>query len=521
MIVRQKTCLFVPCENLILIKESAIKQNILIYRELGIDSRQEHVVFMREDCHVCISEGFEALTRIRVSSNGKSVVATLNVLHSDILKKGEIGLSERASRFLGIRQGDVLRVSHLAPFDSMSHVRAKIYGKKLGKTEIKDVIEDIVEGNYSVAQLASFVTACAGNRLDIDEITNLTTAMIDAGDRLQWNGGVVVDKHCIGGLPGNRTTPVVVSIITSFGLKMPKTSSRAITSPAGTADTMEVITNINLTTDRMREVVQTCGGVIAWGGASNLSPADDMLIRVEKAIDVDSEGQMIASVLSKKVAAGSTHVVIDFPVGETAKLRSKEAALHLKKQMEEVAKRIGIKIRIVLTDGSQPVGQGIGPALEAMDVLAVLRNDKKAPLDLKDRSILLAGEILELSGKVDKGGGVATATAILESGDAYSKFHQICLAQGRFSEPVYADYKKDIISDRSGIVSAIDNRRLGRIAKLAGAPGNPSSGVKFHSPLGKKVAAGDVLFTVYAESSGELEYALEYLELNPGIITIN
>jgi len=494
--------------------------NSLKFKRLGIHSQQEHYAYMREDCHVCISEGFEALTRVRITNGKKSIVASLNVLRTEILETGEISLSENAIQALGVREGETITASHLHPINSLSYVRSKIYGNTLSGVELKEIVQDIVKGNYSNIHLSAFITACAGNRLSTKEIISLTEAMIASGQRISWSEAMVVDKHCIGGLPGNRTTPIVVSIVTAFGLTMPKTSSRAITSPAGTADTMEVMTDVNLSMEQIKKVVEKEGGCIVWGGTAKLSPADDMLIKIEKALDIDSEGQLIASVLSKKVAAGSNHAIIDMPVGETAKLRSIAAANELKIEMEKVAHAIGLKLKVVITDGSQPVGRGIGPALEARDILAVLRNQTNAPADLKERALLLAGEILELSGKVELGDGNDKARELLESGKACDKFIAICKAQGRFDEPRLAKYQHDIKAERTGIIVKVDNRKIAKIAKLAGAPNNKSAGLDYLTPVGTRVEKDQTLYVIHAESKGELEYSLEYYHTQQDILTI-
>lgn len=494
--------------------------NRLFFKRLGIHTQHEHIAYMREDCEVCISEGFEALTRIRITNGTKSIVASLNVIRTDILSPEEISLSESAIHALGIKEGNYVTVSHMNPIISLSHVRSKIYGNDLTAIKLKEIVRDIVSGNYSNVYLSAFITACAGNRMKTVEIISLTEAMIATGERIRWKNNLVVDKHCIGGLPGNRTTPIIVSIVTAFGLIMPKTSSRAITSPAGTADTMEVMTMVNLTMAQIKKVVEKEGGCIAWGNTAKLSPADDILIRVEKALDIDSEGQLIASVLSKKVAAGSNHIIIDVPIGETAKVRSIESANKLKVEMEKVAHAIGIKLKIVITDGSQPVGRGIGPALEARDILSVLRNEAKAPVDLKERAILLAGELLELSGKVELDTGNQKAREILESGEAYRKFMAICLAQGKFTEPKLAMYKHEIKAETAGTIIKVDNRRLAKIAKLAGAPSDKEAGIDFLAPIGSEVKKGQTLYIIYAESSGELDYALEYYNSQTDILTI-
>lgn len=496
------------------------KSNKLVFKRLGINTQHEHFAYMRDDCHVCVSEGFEALTRIRIMNGSRSIVASLNVVSSEILKPGEISLSESARQSLGIKEGDKITVSHLHPITSLSYVRSKIFGNELSKEDLNEIVGDIIDGNYSNIHLSAFITACAGDRMSTEEVIGLTEAMIACGDRIHWKKEMVVDKHCIGGLPGNRTTPIIVPIVTCFGLIMPKTSSRAITSPAGTADTMEVMTPVTLTKEQINNVVEKEGGCMSWGGTAKLSPADDILIRVERALDIDSEGQLIASVLSKKVAAGSNHVIIDMPVGETAKLRSIDAANKLKIEMEKVAHDIGLKLKVAITDGTQPVGRGIGPALEARDVLSVLRNEPDAPQDLKERALLLAGELLELSGKVEPGDGHEKALETLGSGEAYKKFIDICMAQGGFTEPKVDGYHYEVKATKGGVVTTVDNRKLAKIAKLAGAPEDKAAGVDFLAPIGKEVKKGDVLYIVHAESKGELAYALEFYKTQSNIITI-
>ena len=489
-------------------------------KDLGIDTYRENIIFIRADSHVCKSEGFTALTRIVVHKNGNEIIATLNVVHSDVLKNGQAALSAEAMKRLAVKDGDTITISHLQPIESLGKVRAKIYKQELDENAFNEIIKDVVAGHYSNIEIAAFVTACAGNNLSVNEITSLTKAMIATGNKIQWSNKMILDKHSVGGLPGNRTTPIVVSIIAAAGLTIPKTSSRAITSPAGTADTMETMTTVNLTIEEIKKVIEKEGGCFAWGGAVKLSPADDLLIAVEKSLDIDSEGQMVASVLSKKAAAGSTHIVIDIPVGPTAKVRSQEEALRLQYYFKAVSEVLGFQIEAIISDGSQPVGRGIGPSLEAMDVLSVLRNEATAPADLRERAITLSAALLKMSGKYPTGSESSVAKDILKNGDAYKKFMAICRAQGGFKEPTFANYKHDVFAIVEGTVKSVDNRKLARIAKLAGAPKSSSAGVIYFAPLEKKINKGDLLFSIYAESQGELEYAKEYLNTINGLIEI-
>ena len=479
-------------------------------RRMGIDTYQEPVLYMHRDCHVCHSEGFEAQSRVELRLNGTTIIATLNVVTTDILAPDEAGLSEAAWRLLKAQPGAQVSLHHPVPLESLSHVRAKVYGRRLGQDAINTVIADVAAGRYSDLQLAAFVTACAGDHLDLQETIALTRAMVQVGERMTWGGGAVMDKHCVGGLPGNRTTMIIVPIIAACGLRMPKTSSRAITSPAGTADAMETLAPVDLDVAQIRRVVNSTGGCIVWGGAVRLSPADDILIRVERPLDLDSQGQLVASVLSKKAAAGATHVLIDMPVGLTAKVRSAHAAAQLGHQLEQVGQALGLQVRVVQTDGVAPVGRGIGPALEARDVLAVLRQEPGAPGDLALRALQLAGQLLEFGGAAAMGAGLAQARAVLEDGRAWQKFQSICEAQGGLRTPPVAAHRQSVLSRHGGTVIAIDNRRLARIAKLAGAPSAACAGIDMQVQLGAVVERGQPLFTLHAATPGELAYALEY-----------
>jgi thymidine phosphorylase len=499
---------------------AAQNHQALKLRRLGIDTYTDPVLFMNRDCHIFRSEGFEARARVEVTLGSRNVIATLHVVSGELLAVDEAGLSEFAWRALGASEGARVRVSHPEPVESVSRLRAKVYGKRLDAADMQAIMRDVAAGRYSDLQLAAFVTATAADRLDEAETIALTHAMLDVGERIRWNFPLVADKHSVGGLPGNRTTPLVVAMVAACGVPIPKTSSRAITSPAGTADTMEVLAPVDLDVPAMRKVVEKEGGCIVWGGAVRLSPADDVLIRVERPLNFDSDGQLVASVLSKKAAAGATHVVIDMPVGPTAKVRSPQAAEVLASRLRAAAGPLGLTLRIEQTDGSQPVGRGIGPALEARDVLAVLQGRDDAPDDLRERALRLAGAVLELAGAAPDGHGSAAARLVLEEGRAWRKFQAICEAQGGLREPPRSSASHVVEAAGPATVAGFDNRRLARVAKLAGAPSDKAAGLDLHVRVGDRVERGQPLFTVHAQARGELAYALEYLARQEGVVML-
>ncbi|MDP3853332.1 thymidine phosphorylase family protein [Phenylobacterium sp.] len=500
--------------------EAVISPPTVRARRLGLFTQHDAIVLMREDCHVCRSEGLAARAQVLLAAGGREVLATLYQVGRDLLDQDQAGLSEAAWARLGVEEGAPITVRHAPPLASMSSVRRRIHGHRLDPLSLAAIVADVAAGRYTDVHLAAFLTACSALPLDTAETIALTGAMVEVGDRLAWDAPIVVDKHSVGGLPGNRTTPIVVAIVASYGLLMPKTSSRAITSPAGTADTMETLAPVDLNVANMRRVVEQEGACLVWGGSIRLSPADDVLIRVERVLDIDTEGQLIASVLSKKIAAGSTHVVVDIPVGPTAKVRSDDAGSELASRLAEVATAFGISLRCLVTDGAQPVGRGIGPALEARDVLAVLQNKPEAPSDLRRRACALAGAALELGGAANPGEGLRLAETALADGRAWSKFQRICEAQGGMRSPPTAALARPITAPSAGRIMQINNRTVARLAKLAGAPDDKAAGVDLHVRLGDEVARGQPLVSVHAETPGELDYALDYAAANPEMIEL-
>ena len=494
--------------------------NTVLLKRMGIDTHEEPIIYMQADCHVCRSEGFSAHSRVTVTTERASIIATLNVVRDSFVLPTEAGLSEAAWQLLEATPGQIACLSHPSPVESLGAVRAKIFGHAFQDEQLLRILQDMEAGRYTDIDLSAFLTACAAAGMSLDEIVGLTRGMVQVGQRVTWDHAVVADKHGVGGLPGNRTTPIVVSIVAAAGVCIPKTSSRAITSPAGTADAMETLTRVDLDLQAMRRVVEREGGCVVWGGAIDLSPVDDLLIRVERALDLDSDAQVVASVLSKKVAAGSTHVVIDIPVGPTAKIRTTDAAQTLARLLERVGHDVGLVVRPVVTDGSQPIGRGIGPALEARDVVAVVRGDRDAPADLTERAILLAGELLELAGACVTGQGALRARALLADGRAWRKLQAICEAQGGMRTPRTSTQQFEVPAPASGRIIGFDCRRLARAAKLAGAPVDQAAGIDLHVRLGQDVEAGQPLFTLHAESPGELAYAREYLAARADIVGI-
>lgn len=478
-------------------------------RRIAIDTYRENVAYLNRSCSIYRAEGFQALAKISVFCDGQRIEAVLNVVDDEsIVAADELGLSEQAFAQLCSEAGCAVRVAQAEPPESMEAVRRKIGGERLTEEEYRSITSDIAGNRYSKMEMAAFLVATGQNGLDRDEVLLLTQAMLDTGCRLDWNEPLVADKHCIGGIPGNRTSMLIVPIVAAHGMLIPKTSSRAITSPAGTADTMEVLAKIDLLPEVLDRLIRLERGCLAWGGTTRLAPVDDILISVERPLGIDSQGQLVASILSKKLAAGATHLLLDIPVGPSAKVRHMRDAMRLRKLFEYVGDRMSLHLEAVITDGRQPVGRGIGPVLEVRDIMQVLENDPRAPVDLREKSLRLAGRIIEFDPDVRGGDGYSIAREILESGRALAKMRRIIRAQGeQESEFRLGTLHFDVPASETGAVVAIDNLHVARIARLAGAPISKGAGVDLLKKVGDKVEKGEPLYRVYAEFPSNLGFA--------------
>jgi thymidine phosphorylase len=487
-------------------------------RPLPFDTFRENVAVLARDNAVLRPERLAGVRRLEVRASGATILAAPMIADAGAsLDSDEIGLPQPAFRRLRISAGDRVEIAPAREPRSLDAVRAKIRGETLGQAQMAEVVADMVSHRCSDMEIAAFLIACA-SFMTAEETLALSEAMVAVGARLSWGERMVVDKHCIGGIPGNRTSLIVTPIVAAHGLLIPKSSSRAITSPAGTADTMEVLARVDLSEDEMRAVVERCGGCIVWGGRVNLSPADDVLISVERPLGIDMPEQMVASILSKKVSAGSSHLVIDMPVGPSAKIRDASAALRVRKLFEYVASRMGLAIDVVATDGSQPVGRGVGPLLETEEVLAVLERRPDRAQDLEAKSIQLAGRLLEIDPGVPGGRGEARASELLASGAARRKLDEIIAAQG--PSPIRAEpgaLTHEVTAPRAGRVAAIDCLRIATVARLAGAPTDAGAGLKLLRGVGEMVRAGDPLYRIYADGRSDFSFAVDAAGEDSGV----
>ncbi|MBD3312718.1 AMP phosphorylase [archaeon] len=478
-------------------------------KKLNISGGSHLIVVMNEV--TAGLEGVHASSRVKLSNHKKSIISVVDIADKEVLGRYELGLFDEVVEALGVKAGDEIEVNPVSQPPSVNYIKKKLDGLELRPNEIKEIIGDVVSNELSQVEMSAFVTATYTRELTMDETYHLTKSVIETGHKVSFGKGIIADKHCVGGISGNRTTLIIIPIIASLGLKIPKTSSRSITSPAGTADTMEVLAPVELSLKKIKKVVKKAGGCVVWGGAMNLAAADDKLISVRHPLALDPLGLMLASIMAKKKAAGSTHVIIDIPLGKGAKTKSIGEAKYLGRQFEELGQRLGMKIKVLITDGNKPIGKGIGPVLEARDVLWILERDSRGPVDLREKSLYLAGELLELTGKANPGEGLGMATRALDSGAALKKFKEIIKLQG--GKPVSPDklepgkHSFEVKAPRGGIIRLINDDLISRIARRAGAPVDKGAGIYLYKNVDDYVEKEGVVMTIYAENKRLLKEA--------------
>jgi AMP phosphorylase len=473
------------------------------------------VILNREDAE---DLGVSGLSRVKMSSGSKSMAAIVNVAVESV-PRGYIGIYNEVKKYFNLKDGEEVDVEVAQFPTSVYYIRNKLNGKKLAYEEILEIVKDVVSGVLSEIEIAAFVTALHAFGLDLDEATSLSLSMVETGKKLDLKRPLVVDKHSIGGVPGDKTTLLAVPIIAASGLTIPKSSSRSITSAAGTADRAEVLMPVNLGIDEMREVIEKTNGCIVWGGALDLAPADDIFIRVEHPLSIDP--LLLPSIMSKKKAVGASLLVIDIPTGRGTKVKTIGEADLLAKDFMELGRRLGIKVRCAVTYGEQPVGYAVGPALEAWEALNAIMG-RSQPYDLIDKVVHIAGILLEMSGKSRSGYGWEMALEVLKTGRAEEKLREIIGAQGgdpkiKPDDIPLGSEKATVYLRRKGMVLWIDNALIVEAARLAGAPKDKGAGVLLHKKIGDKVSEDEPLATIFAERTSKLERAINIFEDFPAI----
>jgi AMP phosphorylase len=438
-------------------------------------------------------------------------------ISSDLVNEGEFGLFIDIFEKYDIKEGKLARLSFAKRAPSLKAIYKKLYGGVLNFNEIYQIIKDIVDRRLNNLEVTFFIAPSFNeNNLDLNEMYYTTKSIAMLGDTFDF-GEIVADKHSTGGLPGNRVTPIIIPIVSSFGVCIPKTSSRSITSPAGTSDAVESIMKVDFTADQIKEIVKENNACLVWGGALKLAPADDIIINITRSLGIEPYSKMIISVMAKKVAMGIRYLIIDIPVAKGAKISDMKQAKNIEKLFMFLAKKFNIKTKVAISKSFGPIGRGIGPALEMRDVLRVLQQKESRPLDLENKAVKLAGQLLEMTNVAKRGRGEEMARVNLKNGLAFQKMTNIMKSQNGNenidSEDIkIGEYFYEFKATNNGIVKSINNANIVELCSLLGTPKLKGSGVYLNKNVSEKYQKGDTLFTLYSESEQRLNLAKEALE---------
>ena len=457
-------------------------------------------------------------TSVKVKSENLEIMCEV-FSTKEIVPPGYVGLSKEVANQLQVADEKNVNVFVRRRPASLDYVKNKNEGLVWKENEIRSIVNDICSNQYTDLEISMFTLAQYFTKLNMDEIQYLTTSMAEFGITLDFDEPVY-DKHSIGGIPGNKVSLIIVPTVAAAGLLIPKTSSRAITSPSGTADTMEVLCDVNFSADEILEIAPKTRGMLVWGGTLDLSPLDEIVIhRVEQPLGIDPHSQMLASIFSKKVSTGVDYLVLDIPTGIGTKMPTKEDAIDYAHESTELGRRLGIQIEAALSYGEQPLGKAVGPALEAREALDVISG--KGPTSVFEKSAELSGILFEMAGLAQPGQGASLAADYINKGKTKEKMEEIIGVQGGDSnvtadDVVVGQYTESINATKDGYIIKLSNSAIKKIAKAAGTPKHKEAGVYLHKKIGDFCREGEELMTIYSNSEGRLTEALNLsANLNP------
>jgi AMP phosphorylase len=468
-------------------------------------SASDPVVLLNSDDALELGVGPDDHVRI----TGGSLAVTAVSVSDTIVRKGVISLPQDVADRCSVRSGDEIEVDYSPMPESIRSIRKKIDGGKLHKEEIDSIVADTMEGNLSDKEIIGFVSSFNINNADLEEVAYLTRAMAATGKIIDLGVKPIFDFHSLGGVPGNKITPIVVSIVASEGLFIPKLSSRAVSSACGTSDYVDTFCDVEMDSSSLKEAVRRNNGVFACGN-EEYAPVGSRIIRAERPMGIDPRPTMMASIMSKKIAIGTTHLLVDIPMGKGSKIPSMDVAKDFAEDLIDLGTILGIHVECAISRADQPIGRMIGPILEAKECIGILENGGGDP-SVVGKACGMAGILLEMAGEKD---GLAKATEILRSGQAHERFLKIVEAQGgdpdiKSTDLVPGAFMKDVHAKRTGFVQFVDNSGMVAIAKGAGAPSDTGAGIELLHKAGDEVEKGDVLFRIYAENQAKLDRAVE------------
>lgn len=489
---------------------------MLSLKRVPINSFNENIIYLHKDCEAYKVDEIGSMTKVEVHGGANPIYGFLEITDNEnIVSPNELGLNDEAFTLINLPEDANVSLTIAPKPPSLSFITRKMLGNILSESEYKSIINDIAAHRYSNMDISAFLIA-AGSFMTAPETLYLTQALV--GEKVfNWdNESIIVDHHCLGGIPGNKTDIIITAIVAAYGLPIIKTASRSITSCAGVADTFSVLANVDLDENKIEHFLNDARGVIVDYNKLPIVTACKIISAIERTIGISQQHNIVSEILAIKLAAGVTNLVLDIPVGPTSRIKSAGEAVQIRKLIEYIGDMLSLKVDVVITDGSEPIGNGVGAVLEARDVMKVLRNRKDAPQDLKEKSLFLAGRILEFDPKLRGGQGYHVAKEILSSGRALEAINRIIYNQGKAQQARLGNLTREITAHQFGTISAINNQRINQLGILAGANQYAGAGLDLLKKVGDTVETGEPLYIIHSTNSNDFALANSAAESNSG-----
>ena len=393
---------------------------------------------------------------------------------------------------------------------SMQAIRKKLLWKKINEEEINAIIEDVKNNKIHDLVLAYYVATSFFYKTDIHELAYTTKATAYTWDmyRFPW---IVAGKYCIWWVPGNETTMVVIPILASLGITVPKTFSKAITSPAATWECVNVLMDIEFDKQEVIRITDKVWACLVWNEKLNLAPVNDRIIKVSAPLGMEPYARMISSIMAKNYAMGINHCLIDIPMWPTAKVATMKDAKRVAKHFKEIWEYLWIKMDVHITDGSQPIWRWIWACLQTREALRILQQYKTRSEDLEKKIIFLASRLLLLCWAAN---GLTNAEnlvkAQLANWEAWKKMQKIIKAQNWNpnikSEDIHlGKFTYDVVADKNCTISKVDMKHLNTMVRWLWAPKEYQAWIYLHKKLWDKVKKWEVIYTMYSPSETKLK----------------
>lgn len=455
--------------------------------------------------------------KISLFYDWEEIVLDVDLTHRYV-DHDEVWITKDVREKYKISAGEKVSISYTSTSTkAMDALKKAIKWGKLNYNETHSIMKDISENRFTDTLITYYSSLGFFKKATDKELFEMAKAMWETGEMLHFDG-VVADKHCMWWVPGNETTMIMIPLLSSLGIKMPKTFSKSITTPAATGECVNVLMDISFSKKQIENLVKKNNCCLVRWGWLDLAPADEKLIKVAYPLSMQSYSRTVVSIMAKKYAMGINHSLIDIPVWPTAKVPDKKTARRLKKRYEYVGKKLGMKVCVEITDAKEPIWAWVGPNLQVREVLRVLQQHELRPLDLQTKALHLSAKVIELVGMAKGKKAYELAYQQLKSGKAWKKMQEIIKAQWwknpniKSEDLKLAKFKKEVKAEKDGTIRAIDLKLVNLVTRTLGSPVEEEAGLYLTNKLGDKVKKNEILYVMYANDEWKIQMALDLLK---------